>query len=498
LTVNNIKQIAKSQQVTLVKYSLHDDDKLFIWVITPDENIYFRQVNFSHHLASTLIPQFSLTKSLSKTDFKKGVIIVLLVLLLSALLTPNNTQKSTLVSIISLGLLFNLTSCNHQDKLRGNDGHQSPVKREIGESIDINDVSSLNNLIQVTYSMLNPQDAPDIIRSISKKYCENSEECLERLNQILIEPITDLLPNNPNAHVVFIPDGNLFKVPFAALRDVQGQYLIEKHTIRYEPSIKILKTIHEKAKSKSSSSPPVALIVGNPIMPTVKLPAIDEELEEYSVIRNIKPQKLSPLKYAETEVKEIAKLYQTQPLIGQDATGQAVLDKINNADIIHLATHGFYTVTGSSLIALTPTREPCLKKAIECEDRGISYYLEDGFLESGYMFSLGFSQRHNFNGKLKANLVVLSACKTGLAEFTNYRRNSFLNEFIQQGVPSVLVSLWQVPDDSTSELMLDFHRNLQQNPDKAKALRQAMLTTMEKEKYENPSYWSAFVLFGSQ
>lgn len=488
LTINDIKRLAKSQQTTLVKYSLHDDDKLLIWVITPDGNIYFRQVNFTQKFATKFNHQSSFTANISKADLSKGLIFGLLFFILIGLLIHNSTPKLILVSIISFCVFLSVASCNSQHNLRDNN------------DVSSFDLSSFKDLIQVSYSTLNTRNGessyiPDVIRSISTNYCENSEECLEKINRIIIEPIANLLPSNPDEHIVFIPDGNLFKVPFAALRDNQGKYLIEKHTIRYAPSLKILKIIYDKAKSKYSDSPPVALIVGNPIMPTIKIPAIDERREEYSEIRNIKPHKFEPLKYSETEAREIAKIYQTQPLIGKYATGKAVLEKINNADIIHLATHGFYSETGDSLLILTPTREPCLKEVIECEDRGISYDLEDGFLESNFIFSVGFSERYNFKAELKANLVVLSACNTGLAGFTNY--NSFPNKFMQMGVPSVLVSLWPISDNKvTAELMIDFHRNLQENPDKAKALRQVMLDTMKN--HENPSLWSAFILFGSQ
>jgi CHAT domain-containing protein len=65
---------------------------------------------------------------------------------------------------------------------------------------------------------------------------------------------------------------------------------------------------------------------------------------------------------------------------------------------------------------------------------------------------------------------------------------------ITAGVPSIVVLLWQVPDDSTTLLMTEFYKNLQQYPDKAQALRQAMLTT--KAKYSAPLDWAAFALIG--
>ena len=65
---------------------------------------------------------------------------------------------------------------------------------------------------------------------------------------------------------------------------------------------------------------------------------------------------------------------------------------------------------------------------------------------------------------------------------------------ISAGVPSVMVSLWSVPDAPTGSLMVEFYRQLQQNPDQATALRQAMLMTIKE--HPEPKDWAAFTLIG--
>ncbi|BDA71624.1 hypothetical protein CAL7716_057900 [Calothrix sp. PCC 7716] len=80
--------------------------------------------------------------------------------------------------------------------------------------------------------------------------------------------------------------------------------------------------------------------------------------------------------------------------------------------------------------------------------------------------------------KLNAELVVLSACDTGRGRITGDGVIGLSRALISAGVPSVLVSLWSVPDAPTSLLMTEFYKNLQKNLDKAQALRQAMLTTL--------------------
>ncbi len=96
--------------------------------------------------------------------------------------------------------------------------------------------------------------------------------------------------------------------------------------------------------------------------------------------------------------------------------------------------------------------------------------------------------------KLNAELVVLSACDTGRGRITGDGVIGLSRSLISVGVPSVLVSLWSVPDAPTASLMTQFYKNIQTNPDKAQALRQAMLATMKNNP--NPVDWAAFTLIG--
>lgn len=109
---------------------------------------------------------------------------------------------------------------------------------------------------------------------------------------------------------------------------------------------------------------------------------------------------------------------------------------------------------------------------------------DDGLLTASEILSL----------KLNAELVVLSACDTGRGKITGDGVIGLSRSLISAGVPSVVVSLWSVPDAPTASLMAEFYQNLQKQPDKGQALRQAMLTTMKK--YPIPRDWAAFTLIG--
>jgi CHAT domain-containing protein/Flp pilus assembly protein TadD len=288
---------------------------------------------------------------------------------------------------------------------------------------------------------------------------QNPTEKLQQLHKLLIAPIADLLPKDPNERVIFIPQESLFLVPFPALLDEQGKYLIEKHIILTAPAIQVL-DLTRKQKHNGQRSANNVLVVGNPTMPKIRFGELVADLDR--------------LPGSEREAIQIAKFFHTEALTGSQATKATVMQKMQQARIIHLATHGLlqdfkgFGVPGA--IALAPSGKP---------DDGI-----DGLLTAGEIFDM----------KLQADLVVLSACNTGGGNITGDGVVGLSRSLISAGVPSVLVSLWAVNDNSTAFLMTEFYRNLQQNPDKAVALRQAMLTTMKQ--YPNPKQWAAFTLIG--
>ncbi len=392
--IAEIKQIAKSQNTTLVQYSIIYDEfkvqgkqetkesELYIWVIKPTGEVTFR-----------------------KSDLKP-------------LWQKENTNLTQLVDNTrdSMGVIDMIT--RH--------GALKPQKTERNNQTD-------------------------------------QTQNLKQLHKLLIQPIAKYLPNNPNEKVIFIPQNSLFLAPFPALQDDKGKYLIEKHTILTAPSIQVLDlTRQQKLGSKKQREVAAAksLIVGNPTMPSVSLKPGDEKT------------KLRPLQGAEKEAKIIASLplLNSKALIGNAATETAVVAKMPQAKYIHLATHGLFDdLRGlGSAIALAPSNQ------------------DDGLLTAEEIF--------NFKQKLNADLVVLSACDTGRGKITGDGVIGLSRSFISAGVPSVIVSLWSVDDGSTAFLMTKFYQNLERNPDKAKALREAMLET--KKRYSQPLQWAAFTLIG--
>jgi CHAT domain-containing protein len=289
---------------------------------------------------------------------------------------------------------------------------------------------------------------------------EVQREKLQSLYQLLITPIQTWLPKGETDRIVFIPQDELFLVPFAALLDGDGQPLIVKHTMNTAPSIQVLNLTHQRRMQmgdRDQIKGDEVLLVGNPAIPA--------EVGDGAL-------NLGDLPYAEAEVGAIADLYGAQPLIRQAASETAVKQLMPTARIVHLATHG-------------------LLDSFEAEEGGIPGSIvlsadaeNDGLLISGEILQMN----------LNAELVVLSACDTGLGDITGDGVVGLSRAFVSAGVPGVLVSLWAVPDASTAELMVEFYRQFQSGQDTVQSLRQAMIKTIVTNS--DPRDWAAFVLVG--
>ncbi len=257
---------------------------------------------------------------------------------------------------------------------------------------------------------------------------------LKQIYQILIQPIAELLPNDPKERVIFIPQKSLFVVPFPALMDAAGKYLIEKHTILTAPAIQVLQLTNQQRKKVVGDK---VLVVGNPTMPSIPV-----EIGE-------KPEQLEALPGAEKEALAIAKLLKTTAITGKEATKGAIVQKMLKSRIIHLATHGLLNdFKGSGVpgaIALAPDAPYSPSKE---QQSGIN-----GLLTADEILDL----------KLNAELVVLSACDTGRGTITGDGVIGLSRSLITAGVSSVIVSLWSVPDAPTASLMSVFYQNIQKN-----------------------------------
>jgi len=295
---------------------------------------------------------------------------------------------------------------------------------------------------------------------------------LQELHTYLIEPIADLLPTDPADPVILIPQDALFLVPFPALQAADGTFLLDSHTLLTAPSIQVIALAQNQQRRETLDIQEMlssVLLVGNPRMPAVSYDPGEP------------PEPLSPLPGSEQEVRDIAHLLDLPFLLGEAATEVTVREKMPQARVIHLATHGLlnYGQTRQGrgrdmpgAIALTPQPVPTPPPDA------------DGLLTTAEILTL----------RLDADLVVLSACNTGRGDVTGDGVIGLSRAFLSAGAASIIVSLWAVSDTSTAFVMTHFYENLQRGQGKAQALRQAMLDA--KEAYGHPFDWAAFTIIG--
>jgi CHAT domain-containing protein/tetratricopeptide (TPR) repeat protein len=307
---------------------------------------------------------------------------------------------------------------------------------------------------------------------------DRTAAALRQFYRLLIEPVEDLLPSGEGARLLIVPQGPLFLVPFAALENAQGAPLVARYSLSLAPSLQTLSLTGARRQARSSGA---AVIVGNPVMPTYPTPP------------GAQPVVIPPLPGAEHEANAISALLKTPAMIGAAATKAAVMARIRDARYVHLATHGFLD---DAFDQGPQGVNPHLREVLMLEQRA-----EGGHKTPGM---LALSPSGKDGGMLTADeialattgaeLVVMSACGSGQGAINDDGVIGLSRAWMAAGAPSVVVSLWAIPDEPTRDLMVEFYTRLVAGSGKAEALRAAMLAT--RVKYPNPVNWAAFVLLG--
>lgn len=271
--------------------------------------------------------------------------------------------------------------------------------------------------------------------------------------KLIIAPVADLLAEE--SEIVIVPDRFLYSVPFAALLDESGVSLSDKLRIRMVPSLTTLKLIQNSPADYHSQTG--TLIVGDP--------------EVGFVIYKGLLDKKKALPFARKEAEMIGRLIGAQPLIGEHATKDAVLQMISSVSLIHIAAHGN---AERGEIALTPRRPT------------------DGHpQEEDYLLTMSDISKV----QLRAKLVVLSCCHSACGQIKSEGVVGIARAFLGSGARSVLVALWALPDKSTEIFMRCFYKHLALGDSASECLHQAM-KWMRNNGYPDVRDWAPFVLIG--
>jgi tetratricopeptide (TPR) repeat protein len=315
-----------------------------------------------------------------------------------------------------------------------------------------------------------------------------------RVYSKIIKPIEYFLVGKKS--VVIIPHGPLSSLPFEILVDSKTHaarrfwsatdrpsYLVEKYAFSYAPSASILTQIRTRSRERKPGWNLVAFGDAD-YADSQKTKNPNPGSEKLMNSMNIssggsRGQDLRPLPGARKEISEIVRIMggPTQTYVGPLAT-ETLFKKVDLAryGYVHLATHGVL-LSGAGKFQQRPAIIFSLYGDKE----------NDGFLQLGEVFGL----------RLNSDLVVLSSCltpgKIDLGDSSGL--TGLARAFLFAGTDSVILSMWQVNDESTANLFIELYRNLKDGS-KAEALRAAKLALLKNSGTSHPYYWGPFILMG--
>lgn len=312
---------------------------------------------------------------------------------------------------------------------------------------------------------------------IEDKYVANARQYATlafQLHQELMSPILPYLKNIDR--LTIIPDGALGYLPFEILlmkhpefpdQFSSHQFLLREFAINYAFSA----AIHFRKSSQSSD-----LFQGNIL---AIRPDFQRQDHTFADISSRRRDGYGPLRFSKEEINFISDHFDATVLEDHLATKSEFMKQLGELDysIIHLATHAkaHDEHPRKAKIAFTPIADSTE---------------ENDFLTFPEIFNL----------RLQTDMVVLSACETGLGEFQKGEGiMSLARAFAYAGAKSIITTLWSVDDRSTSQLMQNFYQQLSQGKNKSEAMREAKLQYLatNTDRQAHPFFWAGPVVIGS-
>ena len=355
--------------------------------------------------------------------------------------------------------------------------------RDLGDASEIDqDISALRQALRDPLR----RDARERARDVDLKVMQPVRALTGGANQLLISP-----------------DGALNLIPFEALVDERGQYLIQRYSFTYLTSGRDLLRLQITSKSQNSS-----LVIADPLFgePDSPQPAMvgyvnAKSRDKVTSTADLSSVYFAPLTGTAQEARTIKSLFpETNTLLRQQATESAL--KQNPAPrILHIATHGFFLTGGSASAAGTNIQST---RAISATAKVANPLLRSGLALAG----ANLHKISNDDGILTAleasglnlwgtKLVTLSACDTGLGEVKNGEGVYGLRRaFVLAGTESLVMSLWPVSDYVTREMMTAYYTGLRQGQGRGAALRQVQLSMLKRKERAHPFYWASFIQSG--
>ncbi|HEX7840399.1 MAG TPA: CHAT domain-containing tetratricopeptide repeat protein, partial [Kofleriaceae bacterium] len=303
--------------------------------------------------------------------------------------------------------------------------------------------------------------------------------------------------------VLIAPDGALNVVPFSALVDDRGEFLVKRYTFTYLTSGRDLLRLGIKTRAQGGG-----VIFADPAFDAAApaVPAGNAPTTRGRRSADLTLQRWKPLPGTAQEADEVGRRMRGLTEFRRDRATETALKSVHGPKILHLATHGFFlpdkpppgdatgdaasrAAPGAPTVSTEASENPLLRsglalaganKLVSGEDDGILTAMEATGLDLW-----------------GTKLVVLSACETGVGKITNGDGVYGLRRaLVIAGAESLVMSLWQVDDTATRDLMAGYYARLVAGKPRSSALRDIQLEIQGKPRYAHPYYWASFLPAG--
>jgi CHAT domain-containing protein len=308
---------------------------------------------------------------------------------------------------------------------------------------------------------------------------KSAQEPARELYSVLLEPVTKDIKAR---HLIVVPDGKLHLLPFDALIDRRGDYVLARTVVTYSPSATVLHLLRTQPENRATDVPLLAVgdvpyQEGGNLVASSGSRAKTVAVGTTRGLYDLKGERLPPLAGTAEEVRSIADIAGPKAIVlmGLKATEAALRSQpLERIKVLHIAVHGISSSTSPERAALV------LARGTKDEN--------DGLLQAREI-----SDMH-----LSADLVTLSACDTGAGRLVGQEGIvNLVRAFLFAGAKSVVASLWAADDVFTTSLMKRFYSNLAKGVDRAVALQKAKLELIEQFGDDAvPYYWAGFTLVG--
>jgi CHAT domain-containing protein/tetratricopeptide (TPR) repeat protein len=362
---------------------------------------------------------------------------------------------------------------------------------------DLGDAEKIDSLVLMSRDII--YESGKAIDVASRRLSEKSlSRVTSELYRLVSQPLESTLCGKAN--IIVSPDGQLNLIPFEIMRTTDGRYAVERYSFSYLTTARDLLDPQQVTNSTANT-----MIIADPDFG--KITDKQAQIEEKgSILCGAWP--FMELSSTRAEANSIGKLLRDKGelVVNEyygDAAEEGILKALTEAPrIVHIATHGYFC-GGAETNSLPVARNPLLKTGLAFA--GANYVVgqdvsEDPFdPDDGILTGLEVSNLDLFG----TELVVLSACETGIGDIRNGEGVFGLRRaFRHAGVRNMLASLWRVPDAQTSDIMKGFYRKWLSGSTKNAAFREAVLDLIADHhaKYDSvalPYYWGGFVLIGN-